>query len=147
MRYKVVNGLLKITFAKSGHLSLNTKNKDLTVKVPKDMNLLNLEIETVSANVSVNGVSANEAEFETVSGNVTAKLKTDPQKADMKTVSGNFEIYLANPNFELRLNTITGGLKSDLTFTVNKNTYTCADGARKYSFDSVSGNIRIDKQK
>ena len=68
---------------------------DLTIKVPAGSGL---SIETVSAAVSVTGVSG-EVEVETVSGNID--IGSRPAALDVESVSGNIHVETAPPESDL----------------------------------------------
>ncbi|OFV79893.1 MAG: hypothetical protein A2Y78_03820 [Acidobacteria bacterium RBG_13_68_16] len=72
------------------HFSHHVDGSDLEIKVPAGSTL---DVETVSADITADGVSGS-LELESVSGTVTAG--GDPRRFDVKTVSGDVEVTAAN---------------------------------------------------
>lgn len=175
LRYRVEANELKIKFFKSGLKSKtnNTKNKELTVRLPKSLNLSELDIEGVSANVNIEGINAREINIETVSGNLNAtgnfvdidrdsvsgnsNITTTnvPTKVDSDTVSGDFSITVPESisGFTAKTTTVSGsfnhkGFDNLTSVTTDKKgrngVFTYGDGSTEMDFDSVSGDFRIN---
>ena len=99
----------------------------LVVQVPLQADL---DIESVSADVKVDGVAAGDLGVETVSGNVT--IAAAPREADISSVSGDLQ---------LTLNTATANSESvsgDITLAGRLN--------GEIQAETVSGDIRIDSR-
>lgn len=113
LQYSIHDNELDIKMFKPRVISIaHYPRKDLTVYVPAQLadSLTDLDINTASADVEVNGISASELDAETASGNVTVKdgkftgfdvdtasgeIYTDSVtavKIDLDTVSGNCKI-------------------------------------------------------
>lgn len=175
MRYKVENNTLYIKFCKPG-LKLykdgtSTINKDLTVLVPKEIDFSEIDIETVSADVVMQSINANQFKIEYVSGNVTATGNYNIIDAEgvsgmlnihnnsnsftynIETVSGNCKLYLPEntPGFTCNFEAISGnvstyefdGFRSTKSF--NDATHTYKNGINSIDFEAVSGNLEILK--
>lgn len=123
---------LKIHYAKSGAKGLDNVDKHLTIQVPSSLNLAELSVETVSADVTVNGCTAQELELDTTSGEVS-----------LRDVSG----------YELELGTVSGSTngenlafsKVDADSTSGDMTLTFQDGfcPAEAEIDTVSGNVTL----
>jgi DUF4097 and DUF4098 domain-containing protein YvlB len=72
------------------HFSHHVDGSDLEIKVPAGSTL---DVETISADISVDGVSET-VKLESISGSITAG--GDPRRFDVKTVSGDVEVTAAN---------------------------------------------------
>jgi len=72
------------------HASHHVDGSDLEIKVPAGSTL---EVETVSADITEDGVSGT-VKLESVSGSIT--IGGDPRRFDVKTVSGEVEVTAAN---------------------------------------------------
>lgn len=122
---------------KGSKLSFNVKTKDLSVKIPQDLKLSELEVNTVSADSNINGVSVNMADFETVSGEINAVFKTQPTVIDCESVSGNMHIALPKETtgYSIKKETVSG--------TVNAESMSFGDFATKIDLESVSGNFNV----
>ena len=79
---------------------------------PTDLQLMvplraNLEIESVSADIDVDGVAPRELEIDTVSGNVT--VAAAPGRAEVESVSGDLRLTLNSP--KVRSESVSGDLR------------------------------------
>lgn len=161
---------LRIKFAKSGYHAQNTPQKKLNVTLPQSTTLYELDVEAVSADVTVNGISATKMEIESVSGNISVSEANATQELDLKTVSGNIQATLLKLPTELDLKTVSGDgtltLATDAAFfaefetvsgnfscafgepvkTGKKYTITVAGAASKIEAETVSGNFTIQKK-
>lgn len=103
----------------------NAEPSHLVVQMPL---LADLEVETVSADISVSGVASRELELESVSGDIVANGA--PRRGGISSVSGDIRLAMNSP--ELRVETVSGQLavQGRLNGTV--------------ALESVSGGIRLD---
>lgn len=164
MRWKVEYGTLDIHFVKSGVSSKNNYSKTLTVKLPASLTLSDLEIESVSSDVTCtvdarkadietvsgdatmqNVLVSSEFDFDSVSGNLTATFRTAPAVMDLETTSGNVDVGLPqDANFTLTFSTVSGTIQSLHPNAVLQNkTVTCGTGANRYRLKTVSGNCTV----
>lgn len=146
--------------------SRNTEPTTLILDVPR---LANLEIESVSADVAVNGIAGRTLEIESVSGQVQAVGA--PGRAQVETVSGDQRLTLNSDSVEaesvsgrvtvhgrigsrLQVETVSGDIAADsrgerlqrvASSSVSGDASIrtgLAEGGR-LSAESVSGNIRV----
>lgn len=103
----------------------NAEPSHLVVQMPL---LADLEVETVSADISVSGMASRELELESVSGDILANGA--PRWGRISSVSGDIRLAMNSP--ELRVETVSGQLvvQGRLNGTV--------------ALESVSGGIRLD---
>ena len=121
---------LHIKFAQSrlGWFGGSYPSKDLTVTLPQGLILNKLEIDSVSADVDINEVSAREIEVESVSGEVTGTLAEGVRELGIETVSGDVNVVAgAVETFDIE--TTSGEISLQVT---NPNSG---------SIDSTSGNV------
>ena len=169
LHYRVDGDELKIKFCKSGASASNLYNKELTLFLPQNFVLNELDIEGVSADTTINGISANSVNISTVSGNTKATGTFN--EIDLNGVSGNYNLILNNTPKEVETETVSG----DCTITVPKNisgftvncstvsgevnttefkvlsitkkhgngTYTYGNGSTEINVNSVSGDFEI----
>lgn len=97
----------------------------LVVQVPL---LADLEVETVAANIDVQGVASGELSLESVSGDIIARGA--PKRAKIEAVSGDLNLALNSRDVEV--DTVSGELV--LQGRLNG----------EVSAETVSGNLRID---
>lgn len=171
LRYRVDGSELKIKFCKSGLRNVNPSDKELTLRLPDGLSLAELDIESISSNVNVNGINAAEISFDTVSGNITASgsftdIDTNgvsgnsdittfavPAEVDSDTVSGDFTLTLPKDinGFTVKASTVSGSFRkngfdniSSVTDKKGRNgTFTYGNGSTEIDFDSVSGDFEI----
>lgn len=167
LHYLAVGSELKIEFCRSGIAWPVKPSKPLKIYIPRDLALFETEVETVSADITVNGIKTNKLSIETVSGNAlvngefqelsieTGSGKSDitamnePLKIDLDAVSGAFKLGL-DPDirgFYIKSETISGSVKSedfDLKL-LGKGRYIYNDSGTMIEFDAVSGSLEIVK--
>lgn len=171
LRYRVAANELKIKFCKSGLKNVNPHNKSLTLRLPKNLNLTELDIESVSSNVYIEEINAKEINFDTVSGNITATgsfldidtngvsgnsnitTYTVPKDVDSDTVSGDVILTLPGDisGFTVHATTVSGNFRKsgfdNITSVTDKKgrngTFTYGNGSTEIDFDSVSGDFEI----
>ncbi|MGN0521951.1 MAG: helix-turn-helix domain-containing protein [Eubacterium sp.] len=172
LRYCVKNNELRIEYCKSGLRIGPNKDKNLTVRIPKDKAFYNVDIISVSADVNVDGlVVENIMNFENVSGKIdalgsfnsiylnnvsgdvaiTGIRELNSFKAD--TVSGDCKITLpANTTgFTVNYNTVSGDISAESfdgyeSEKFGSHSHVYNDGSTNIEFDSVSGDLEIEKQ-
>ncbi|MGN0817524.1 MAG: DUF4097 family beta strand repeat-containing protein [Candidatus Coproplasma sp.] len=163
LRYMVDGGTLKVKFAASGKWKFERFEKRLTVTLPEGLNLNELSIESVSADISaeklsvkeldldcvsgrlnVGKLTADEIDVDTVSGNVALGLVELPQSAEFDVVSANVALTVPTGSvFGLKLNTVSGNVDSALSYEKQGNAYFFGGGKVIFSVESVSGNVTV----
>lgn len=145
MIYKVENNTLHIDEYSTKKISSlkGFRKKDLTIKLPKDMELVKLNLEIVSSNINANDLKAKVVELDSVSGNTNLSFATQPRDIEIESVSGDINIALPS---DISGYTI---LKDSVSGDVNANdfggTLYYGDGYTQIDVDSVSGNLNINK--
>lgn len=154
------DGTLMIQFRKSEVFSFHiaSLSKSLVVRIPQKFSsayIKKLEIDNVSADVTVNGLqiqkfsadsvsgdirvngAVENLESDSVSGNTTLTSFITPNEIETDTVSGNVTISVpADSQFSIDLDTVSGELSNTFPTTHNIK-------GRQWKFDSVSGNVTI----
>ncbi len=156
LRWCVENGALKIKHrspVKFGNVS--APSKKLTIAIPEDMltSMNDVELELVSANLSIAGMSANDVDITVVSGTVdvqcgsidsldvektvsgNVKLSGAVKEADFEGVSASLVLYLEDCASEVNLDTVSGDVAVFLPETVS---------GFEVSVDSLGGSIDVD---
>lgn len=124
----------------------NTEPSHLVVQVPI---LADLEVETVSADISVSGMASRELELESVSGDIVANGA--PRRGSVSSVSGDIRLAMNSPS--LRVETVSGQLTvqgrlsgevalESVSGDVHLNTL--GERVRKLAADSVSGDMDLN---
>lgn len=105
--------------------SRNVEPSNLVVQMPI---LADLEVETVSADISVTGMASRELELESVSGDIVANGA--PRRGNVSSVSG--DIRLAMNSSSLRVETVSGQLTAQGRLN------------GEVALESVSGDVRLN---
>lgn len=155
LRWCVENGVLQIKYrspVKFGNTS--APSKKLTIAIPEEMlsSMRNVDLELVSADLSIVGMSANEVDIVTVSGTVdvqcgvidslnvetvdgNVKVSGSVREADFEGVSANLYLYLDDRAAEVSLDTVSGDLTVFLPETVS---------GFEVEMDSVGGSVAVE---
>ena len=155
------NGILRIQFQKSRRFSFHsiTQNKALLLRIPEKFSstpLNKVEIDNVSADISVDGMQIKEFSADTVSGDVNVKgavenFETEsvsgnstltstvtPREIDSDTVSGDTTITVpADSQFSIDYDSVSGELNNAFPTKSDNN-------SGKWRFDTVSGDVTIN---
>ena len=99
---------LRIQFCGSGKRDLSGLKKDLTVLLPEELMLKELEINGVSAEIEVNSIRAEELSLNTVSGDLEVTGCTITESADFDTTSGAVTADVLGVLRELCVSTVSG---------------------------------------
>lgn len=132
LRYKVTDEALVIKYAKSGTRLSSDHKKSLTVYIPKGTALRDVEIETVSADISVDHLTAAQTEIKTVSGSIDMKYMSILGTADITSVSGTINASFASALTGLYIETVSGSASA----VVNK--------TEEFDIETISGEVTVD---
>lgn len=158
------NGILKIQYQKSRRFSFNpsVQSKTLHLRIPEKLSstfLKKVEIDNVSADITVDGLQIKEFSADTVSGNVnvngavenfetesvsgdsTLTSTVTPREIDSDTVSGDTTITVpADSQFSIDYDSVSGELSNAFPTKSDNN-------SGKWTFDTVSGDVTINSMK
>lgn len=109
---------------------LGEVKRSLTVTLPEDLVLDSLKISVASADVITDVLKAQEADFNSASGDVTLNLTGDMKKAEFSSASGNIKAILDNAE-EVRAEASSGNIS--LTMKT----------AKQMKMDTSSGDITV----
>lgn len=158
MRYSVSdNGTLQIRYCQDldnilnwFSLDANMPAKDLTMEVPASMigQLLDVEVDSVSANINLTGVYGTKTEMDTVSGEITC-IDVITDDLEMDTTSGS--VVTENTKaMSVDVNNVSGSIQLSGEFaridvdTVSGDTrLNCMILPDKIEANGVSGNVTI----
>ena len=170
MRYRVDGNELKIKFCKSGFKASNPKNKELTVRLPQGFVLNELDIDCISADSNIKGITANSFDVDTVSGNINAEgnfndididgvsanskiiTHTNLRELESNTVSGDCSVYVPDDinGFTIHCDTVSGEVYtndfkvSSIKQAHGNGTYVYGNGNSEIKVSSVSGDFDIN---
>lgn len=149
--YRLDGTTLVIQFCRSGKWALNDLQKDLTVLLPEELLLKELEVDSVSAELCADGISSETAELNTVSDEIRLQNCGVTNRAKLDTVSGSVRAEFAQPLESLHAGTVSGNVEvavpevtSFLADTTSGNVFLAADAAPKeLDVDTVSGAVTL----
>ena len=134
MHYWVDGDTLRIRFAESGEWKLQNVEKSLTIHLPEEHWLDEIEVDTASADVIAHGLKAGRADVDTVSGTIDVKESQISDSFSADTASGAISLMFAEPLKELELDTVSGEI--------------CVTVVELYEFDidSTSGGVNVSAE-
>lgn len=145
MTYKVEGRTLFIDeFAYNSSKSFaNIAKKDLTLKIPEGFKVYEFSLDIVSANVTVSQLIADDFELNTVSGNAHISFKEQPKSVETDSVSGDIQLVLPEDitGYSISKESVSGSVNTN-DF---ENSLYYGDGYTRIEFDSVSGNLMLEK--
>lgn len=104
-----------------------------------------LDLDNVSGSIRVEGEYAR-IDVDTVSGSVNLSLAIVPDEIEVDGVSGSVTVSLPdNAAFTARLDTVSGSLNCEFEGKLGSDRVVVGGGGAEYRFNSVSGNVTIQK--
>lgn len=151
MRYSISNGKLKIDYTRQTNMRLirNIPPKHLTITLPKDLVLSDINIDTVSCDMYIEMLDADEINIEGISNAITID-KLIANNVEISMISGRVELKEASAR-HMNLSNVSGRIElksSDIydlsASTVSGNLYV-EPGANvnKVDIDGISGRLTI----
>ncbi len=102
-------------------------------------------VDSVSGGVRLDG-RFNKVSANTVSGSVNITSSVCPSEVEVDAISGSSTLMIPENNgFTARYDSVSGGFSCDFPVTASDEKAVYGDGSASFSFDSVSGGIRIEK--
>lgn len=165
VHWMVDGDTLYVKYVRAGKVSFNWLDKDLTLLLPEGVEMDDIRIAGVSAqidadlpeaeSVAVESVSgAADVTFQrtetvranTVSGDMTLRFAAAPERIEADGVSADLTVLLPeNAGFTADMDSVSGRIGGDLTEGGGKvKNYTRGNGACSISMDSVSGDLLLD---
>lgn len=132
MYMKNMNGELDIQFAKNGRHKSQTfanLNKTLLVEIPENHRFVEIEIETVDANMTSDGLAGDKIDIESVSGKIEL---TNPvcRELDVQSVSGDINLSFGTLPNEIDIEDVSGSVEilvpASSNFMLEKDKFACA---------------------
>ena len=146
LRIRIKNGVLSVKYATSGTRIPSNFKKSLTVEIPASIEFEKIEVNTVSAKVTVGEISLDELKVNTVSGNVSLS-DISAKDISVNTVSGS-TTFLRTECSDISVDSTSGALRvektvfSDLEFDSTSGSSTIIlpeETGFTCKFDTVSG--------
>lgn len=131
LRYWLDGTTLHIQFCQEGKWRLDEMEKELTALVPEDLALAEVEMNSLSAQICLDGIQANKLTADTTSGDMRFTGCAVTELVSTGTVSGRLEAELTQP-----LKEFSGSYTSG-TFWVS------APAVESFSTSSVSGSVSL----
>ncbi len=151
--YFVQGTTLHIKAGKCGRLDASNYNKNLNIVLPSDTVLNNVEIETISANVTIFDTEVKGIDINTVSGNIDIKSYGDIENVGVENVSGTTKI-IANKIGDFEADIVSGNIEiyayDELqgceisSVSANINIYLLSNSRFTLKSSAVSGDLSCD---
>ena len=150
MRYRVEGSTLKIKFSASGEWNFNNIKKDLTLYLPSDLSLSELDINTTASVVTLRELNIEDLTMDTVSASVMLDNCNITSEIEIETVSGNIHID-AEAIPSLTIETVSGRMnitadtieELDIETTSGSVLLDCSEGIEKMDISAVSGEVDL----
>ena len=110
LRWRVEDGTLSLVYCQAGQVQLGDLEKDLTVLLPEDLTLEELEVDTGAAPVQVSDIAAGAMTLGTGSGAIDLQACQVTEGAWLDTGSGNITADLTGPLETLLADTGSGAV-------------------------------------
>lgn len=150
MHYWLEGSTLRIQFCRSGKWNLNGLEKDLALQLPERL-LESLEVDTVSARVSLEGLAVKDLELDSVSGAVRLRDCQVSDRARVDTTSGSVKAALTAALREWKVDTVSGSVELtvpevqefDVNTTSGSVILTAEKAPEDLDVDTVSGSVSL----
>lgn len=141
---------LVVKYAASGFRALPSRNKQLTVLLPENLQLDDVRITVASAQVEADGLNADEIHIQSASGQVALRQRGRADEIRVETASGGVAVAVENAD-RLKITTASGQVVVDALRLEEVKAATAsgqvilqfAGQPDKIEADSVSGNVTI----
>ena len=130
LRWWLDGETLRIQYAKSGLRMDMNLDKKLTVTLPEEISMDEVQISVTSADVSVPDLKADRLQFSATSGD--AVIQAEAGTVDASQTSGNLKMILLGDVREVRMNSTSGSILLE------------AEKAKKIKAGSTSGSVEIN---
>lgn len=110
LRWRVEDGTLSLVYCQAGQVQLGDLEKDLTVLLPEDLTLEELEVDTGAAPVQVSDIAAGAMTLGAGSGAIDLQACQVTEGAWLDTGSGNITADLTGPLETLLADTGSGAV-------------------------------------
>lgn len=151
MYYYLEGTTLHIKFCRSGNYTLKNIEKDLTIYIPEELNLNEVNIEIVSANIEMKEINTETLDVNSVSGNINIENCEVSDEIEIASVSGKVDITLSAEINEIDIDNVSGAInitvstikKIDISTTSGEVQISCDIELTDLSIDIISGNIKL----
>ncbi|MBQ9119820.1 MAG: DUF4097 family beta strand repeat protein [Lachnospiraceae bacterium] len=109
--YRVDGDTLKIKYVKSGKWDFSRLQKNLTVWLPEELELAELKVESVSADLQIDEIAAEKAMLDTISGEMELGQVKFSKNVEISTTSGKVTGSMEGRLEKLETESVSGGLK------------------------------------
>lgn len=149
--YRLEGTTLHIKFCRSGKWDFSGLAKDLTLRLPESLTLTELEVDSVSAEVAADAVSAAELKLNTVSGAILVTDCEVTEKAQLGSVSGEIGAGLQGSLKKLNAGSVSGSVSVsageidslETETTSGSISVSVGTAPRELEVDTVSGSVKL----
>ena len=141
--------VLRIQYCASDKkIGINGLEKKLTVSVPKNVELSDIEIDSGAGNVTFDRIVTSNMDIDLGAGDLDLIFTKVPKDADIDLGAGDITITMPeDSNITIDTDKGLGEIKSDIPFVNNKDDeeIVIGDGSNSLSIDMGAGDIAIKK--
>lgn len=150
MRYYLsADGELEIKFCQSGSYrngKLSNLNKRLTIEVPHDANLDEIDIDMVGGLITYDSVRCRELSLDVVNVATTVWTPALPDEIDVDAVNATVRFYVApDAGMTIEMDGIKTEFNCELPTSKEDDKTIIGDGRCKVDIDAVKGSVYINK--
>ena len=151
LRYMVDGSTLYIKYCKSDLKDNNLPIKDLTISIPSEYLLDEIDVDSISSFVKVDGIASRSFECNTISGAIQLSNSDISHKIAIETTSGNIDVDNLSYLDSADISTISGTISIDTKMIYKAEIDTTSGNAfidveeefNEFEFESISGNLDL----
>lgn len=164
LHYFLNRGELKIEFQASGTKTKDGFSKELVIEYPAGHGFSDVEIDTVSSDVTVSGLTATELSVDTASGHASLGCKS-VNEVSADSASGNIEIYGAfmsaecdsasgdvrlvfpqGVGFRVKFDSANGTVNNSTEATYQNKAYVSGNGQVSVKVNTANGDLILEQE-
>lgn len=139
-----VSGETTIINSRASVAELTTISGEISLK---NSALYDLTINTTSGDVETLDLTSEKIDFSGISGKFNADIVTTPLSINAESTSGDITMKFVNSKgFTAEVETVSGAFNCGFATTYSEGKYVYLDGIYNYRFETVSGNINLEKK-
>lgn len=164
LHYYLDRGELKIQFQASGTKTKDGFSKDLVIEYPAGHSFADVEIDTVSADVTVSGLTSTELGVDTASGHASLGCKSVTEvnadtasgdvvlygafsRAECDSASGDIKlVFPQGVGFRVEFDSASGKVNNSTEATFQNKAYVSGNGQVSVEVDTASGNLILEQE-
>ena len=137
---------LHVRYCASGErINTDDLDKSLTIGIPDDVELSELDIDCAAGNVDVTAKRIDSLQIDLAAGNCTLSLASEPSDARIEAAAGDVTVELPKDcDLTLNIDSALGTFESNIPFTKDGDTYMMGSGKNHMAIDVAAGNVTVN---